>query len=151
MSADSIEKISVKILKGSEDLSECCVLRRIVFIEEQNVPEEYEWDGLDSVYTHYLLFHKNHPIGTARAFINSKGEGKLGRFCLLKEKRHLGLGQRFLLEILNDMKRDKNLGVVNISAQTYVRSFYEKAGFKAVGEEYLDCNIPHVDMVLNVK
>lgn len=138
-------------LETHEDIDVCRSIRRAVFIQEQHVAESDEWDGQDEIHVHYLAFYNQEPVGTARFRIDPDGEGKIGRFCLLKQARGKGFGQKFLSALVQDMKHDKTLTLIKISAQTHAVSFYEKAGFVVTGGEYLDCNIPHFDMVLKIK
>ncbi|HVY13161.1 MAG TPA: GNAT family N-acetyltransferase [Alphaproteobacteria bacterium] len=145
------ERPTIIRMDGSADLSECYKLRRAVFVEEQQVAPAEDTDGTDPLYTHYLMRFEHKPVATARARILENGDGKIGRFCVLKECRGKGLGLQFLLHILEDMKRDKKLKKVTLSAQTQAIPFYEKAQFRAYGKEYMDARIPHYDMVLEVQ
>jgi len=118
-------------------------VRETVFIHEQAVPEELEWDGLDPQCAHVLAWNdQGDAIGTARMQPN----GTIGRMAVLKDWRGLGAG-RALLEALLDCAVRQELTRVTLSAQTHAIGFYERAGFHVVGELFIDAGIPHRKMV----
>ena len=118
-------------------------VRETVFIHEQAVPEELEWDGLDPQCAHVLAWNdQGDAIGTARMQPN----GTIGRMAVLKDWRGLGAG-RALLEALLDCAVRQELTRVTLSAQTHAIGFYERAGFHVVGELFTDAGIPHRKMV----
>ena len=118
-------------------------IRETVFIREQAVPEELEWDGLDSHCVHVLAWNEHgHAIGTARM----QAQGTIGRMAVLKEWRGRGAG-RGLLEALLDRAVRQGLTRVTLSAQTHAIGFYERAGFHVVGDLFMDAGIPHRKMV----
>ena len=118
-------------------------VRETVFIHEQAVPEELEWDGLDPQCAHVLAWNdQGDAIGTARMQAN----GTIGRMAVLKDWRGRGAG-RALLEALLDLAGKQGLARVALSAQTHAIGFYERAGFHVVGELFIDAGIPHRKMV----
>lgn len=118
-------------------------IRETVFIHEQGVPEELEWDGLDSLCTHVIAWNDlGEVIGTARM----QSKGTIGRMAVLKDWRGRGIG-RALLQTLLDLAAKQGLLRVTLSAQTHALGFYERAGFYAVGESFMDAGIPHRLMV----
>lgn len=118
-------------------------IRETVFIHEQGVPVELEWDGLDSSCAHVLAWNeRNEAIGTARMQPN----GTIGRMAVLKEWRSRGAG-RALLQALLDLAVRKGHRRVTLSAQTHAIGFYERAGFRSIGEAFMDAGIPHRKMV----
>lgn len=118
-------------------------VRETVFIHEQAVPEELEWDGLDPQCAHVLAWNdQGDAIGTARMQAN----GTIGRMAVLKDWRGRGAG-RALLEALLDCAVRQGLTRVTLSAQTHAIGFYERAGFHVVGELFIDAGIPHRKMV----
>ncbi|HNV27159.1 MAG TPA: GNAT family N-acetyltransferase [Nitrospira sp.] len=118
-------------------------VRETVFIHEQAVPEELEWDGLDPQCAHVLAWNgQGDAIGTARMQPN----GTIGRMAVLKDWRGRGAG-RALLEALLDCAVRQELTRVTLSAQTHAIGFYERAGFHVVGELFIDAGIPHRKMV----
>jgi predicted GNAT family N-acyltransferase len=122
-------------------------IRETVFIHEQGVPVELEWDGLDSACAHVLAWNnRGEAIGTARMQQN----GTIGRMAVLKDWRGRGVG-RALLQTLLDLATRRGLSRVTLSAQTHALGFYERAGFDVVGEPFIDAGIPHRKMVKELK
>lgn len=118
-------------------------IREIVFIREQAVPDELEWDGLDPQCAHVLAWNERaEAIGTARMQAN----GTIGRMAVLKNCRGRGAGRALLVALL-DVAVRQGLTRVTLSAQTHAIGFYERAGFHAVGEPFMDAGIPHRKMV----
>lgn len=119
-------------------------VREQVFLIEQQVPIELEWDGLDAVSKHLLALNAaNEAIGCARLL----GDGSVGRMAVLKSYRRLGVGMA-LLKAAIKYYRQLGLQRITLSAQMHAIPFYKKAGFKVCSEPYLDADILHVDMWL---
>ncbi len=129
----------------TDDLASCLALRRRVFIEEQNVPEADDVDGLDPTAIHLLAWLDGQPVGTARLLI--KGDvGKIGRVCVLPGLRGLGIGKALVAAAVEYLGAQPALREARLGAQTHALGFYEALGFRAEGEVYLDAGIPHRDM-----
>ena len=136
--------MSVKIAV-TEDLRTCQALRRTVFIEEQNVPEADEVDGRDAGAVHLLATVDGRPVGTARLLV-SGDSGKIGRVCVLAEMRGKGIGARLIEAAVREFAANPAIAKVKLSAQISALPFYERLGFTAEGEDYLDAGIVHRDM-----
>ena len=136
--------MSVKIAV-TEDLRTCQALRRTVFIEEQNVPEADEVDGRDAGAVHLLATVDGRAVGTARLLV-SGDSGKIGRVCVLAEMRSKGIGARLIEAAVREFAANPAIGKVKLSAQISALPFYERLGFTAEGDEYLDAGIVHRDM-----
>ncbi len=125
------------------------VLRRVrerVFIEEQNVPRELEWDAADADAIHLLAEdHRGEAIGTARLL----SSGQIGRMAVLAERRGFGIG-RALLDAAIDIARKEGRYSVFLHAQTHALEFYRKAGFEPRGETFEEAGIPHVEMEMTL-
>jgi predicted GNAT family N-acyltransferase len=118
-------------------------LRRLVFIVEQNVPQDEEWDGQDETAWHWLATDlEDRPIGTARLLPS----GQIGRMAVLDEFRGLKVG-RAMLEHTVEKARHLGFASVYLNAQSHALGFYQKSGFEAVGEEFTEAGIAHVRMV----
>ena len=130
----------------TRDITTCRALRRIVFIEEQGVPEADELDDLDDIATHLLANIGGQAVGSARLLINGD-TGKIGRVCVLKAARGQGVGAALTRAAIDHFA---TLGLVKakLSAQTSALPFYENLGFTAHGSVYLDAGIDHRDMQL---
>ena len=117
-------------------------IRRKVFIEEQKVSEEEEFEFEDEC-THFLIYHKKKPVGTSRYRITEKGV-KLERFALLKEARGKGIGYDLLRFTLNDARQFKKH--IYLNAQASVVNFYKQQGFIIDGQKFMEANIIHYPM-----
>ncbi len=121
-------------------------VREIVFIEEQRVPRELEWDGEDDVATHLLaLTEAGQPVGCARLLPS----GQIGRMAVLPSYRGTGLGRRLLTGAVEEAKR-QGFTRVHLHAQTHALAFYRKGGFLPVGGEFMEAGIPHQAMELEL-
>ena len=136
-------EIHISRLARGADLDDCFMIRRKVFIEEQEVSEEEEMDGLDDQAEQYLLTVDGKPAATARVRYPDNSKGKVERVAVLQEYRGLHLGEKLMNRIIDDISGRKGIGEILLAAQTQVIGFYEKLGFEAYGEEFLDANIPH--------
>lgn len=129
-----------------EQIGELCrKVRYKVFVEEQQIPEEDEWDEQDPVSEHFLLLINDRPAATARL----TPDGKLGRFAVLPKLRGRKLGARLLQRMLEHAKR-LGLKKLQLNAQLEVINFYLKQGFNVCGDEYLEVGIPHLPMELSL-
>jgi predicted GNAT family N-acyltransferase len=118
-------------------------VREAVFIHEQGISVELEWDGHDPRCVHVLASNAMlHPIATARML----PDGTIGRMAVLKEWRRRGIGSA-LMERLLDEARYREIPQVALNAQVYVTGFYRKFGFETTGAEFMDAGIPHIKMV----
>ncbi|MDJ0640508.1 MAG: GNAT family N-acetyltransferase [Paracoccaceae bacterium] len=127
-----------------DDLDAILDIRRIVFIEGQNVPEHEERDGKDADALHLIAFHDDAPVGTARLLLQD-GTGKIGRVAVLDAARGLGLGKA-LMEEAATVLREEGAAKAILAAQTHAIGFYEALGYVAYGDEFMDAGIPHRNM-----
>lgn len=119
-------------------------IRRKVFIDEQNVPQEEEWDGLDPACQHFLAMLDGQPVGTARLL----PDAHIGRVAVLANARGTGIGVLLMQAAIEAARHAGHLQVV-LSAQVHALAFYERLGFVAHGDEFLDAGIPHREMTLS--
>lgn len=130
----------------TRDIATCRHLRRVVFIEEQGVPESDEIDDKDDTAIHLLAREDGTPVGSARLLILGD-TGKIGRVCVLKSHRGTGLGAALIHAAITEL-RSHGLARAKLGSQTHAIGFYERLGFTATGPEYIDAGIPHRDMIL---
>ncbi len=124
-------------------------LRIEIFVKEQGVPEENEFDSFDLEVPHLVIFLDGEAVATGRNIPYGENTVKIGRIAVKKEKRGLHLGEKIVLELLRKAKED-GAKTVRVGAQTHAVGFYEKCGFELLGTpEYMEENIPHYDMILN--
>jgi len=125
-------------------------IREQVFIIEQSVPTELEWDEFDMQSLHCIVSDNNgKPAATARLF-NKETEAQIGRMAVLKPYRRNGLG-RLMLNTLLEQAIIKSVKHISINAQTVAIPFYLRFGFKVVGDEFDDAGIPHYKMILQLE
>ena len=121
-------------------------IRRSVFIIEQLVPEELEWDYWDDKSKHIILTINNIPIGCARLIFLERIL-LLERIAIIKSKRNQGFGSKLIYEIIK-IAKNKKIKEIIISAQIKVLPFYQKIGFIAKGKIFTEAGIKHIKMVL---
>lgn len=147
-----IESPTLTIRKAAnpDELSHAFQIRETVFVKEQRVSPEEEYDRHDASATHLVVYDAEEvPCGTARWRSTNRGI-KLERFAVLRSHRGQGVGRLLLETILWDIDEDPNVGQqsVYLHAQTGAVGFYEKFGFDRVGDEFEECNIKHYEMIL---
>ncbi|WP_353135842.1 GNAT family N-acetyltransferase [Limnohabitans sp.] len=126
-------------------------VRTAVFVEEQGIAPEDEWDADDATALHAVLFDTHgQPLGNARLLQPSTNVAKVGRMAVLKEARGRGYGAR-LLQALLLQARHRGHREVHLSAQRTAEQFYVAHGFVAVGEPFDEVGIAHVKMRLMLK
>ena len=136
---------SVRLASWPDDQENIKSVRRQVFIIEQHVPEELEWDGLDEEAIHIIAVdNKNKIVGTARLLPT----GQIGRMAVLPNERNKGIGSDMLRLLLNYSSENFTRQIF-LNAQLQAISFYEQHGFVQTGEIFDDANIPHCKMVHN--
>ncbi|MEG1448979.1 MAG: GNAT family N-acetyltransferase [Oscillospiraceae bacterium] len=135
--------MNIEWLTANDQVSGCYEVRKKVFIEEQGF--ENEFDEIDNIALHLCLRNEDETVATARIFKCDGGVFHAGRICVLKKYRKNHLGALIMSEIC---KKVSSLGgnEVYLSAQVKAKPFYEKQGFVAKGEIYMDENCPHIDM-----
>lgn len=129
------------------ELEQAFALRKQVFVHEQGVPEEAELDAFDTIgegTTHVLVYDGDEPIGTGR-FRLKEGIGKVERVCVAKEARGKGIGN-IIMETIEQLARKKGYKKLKLHGQTHAESFYHRLGYETTSAEFLEENIPHVEM-----
>jgi predicted GNAT family N-acyltransferase len=139
--------LKIEIVKWIDGLSQLKNIREKVFIQEQKVTPQLEWDGMDEKAIHFLVFNDNAAIGCARAIV-IKDHMQLGRMAVLKEYRGQGIGSALIEKAMTTAKLNQ-LSAIYISAQCHAIDFYKKFGFEVTSDIYLDAEIPHRDMTLD--
>jgi predicted GNAT family N-acyltransferase len=119
-------------------------IRELVFVQEQRVPPELEWDDRDVGALHLLAeTAAGQAIGTARLLAG----GHIGRMAVLPQWRRRGVGSALLRELVR-IAREREDCTPFLNAQTRAEDFYRRHGFVAEGAEFLDAGIPHRRMIL---
>ena len=119
-------------------------VRYEVFILEQKVPVELEWDEMDALSMHAIVYDTD---GKAIATGRLLPDGHVGRMAVRKGARGKGIGSVVLKALIEEARKRGDL-VVRLNAQTHAESFYARYGFIREGEEFMDAGIPHIGMRL---
>ncbi|MGB4345654.1 MAG: GNAT family N-acetyltransferase [Burkholderiaceae bacterium] len=118
-------------------------LRIEVFVIEQGVPVELEWDEADAVSLHAVAYDANsEPVATGRLL----PDGHLGRMAVSQSMRRQGIGSVLLEALLVEAERLGHTKLI-LHAQLYAQAFYQRHGFIAEGAEFIEAGIRHVMMV----
>jgi predicted GNAT family N-acyltransferase len=137
--------LEVKQVTSKEQLEDAYLVRRTVFVHEQQVPEEEEIDQFEDEATHVVLYDNEEPIGAARVRVLD-GIGKLERICVLSSRRKNGAG-KLLVDKLEEIAKAQGISKLKLNAQTHAISFYERLGYETVSDVFMDAGIPHVTMI----
>lgn len=122
--------------------SDARAVRYEVFVLEQNVPVELEWDDMDVVSVHAVV---HDGAGQAVATGRLLPDGHIGRMAVRKGVRGRGIGGLVLEALMNDARRRGDRCVL-LNAQTHAEPFYRRFGFVRDGEEFMEAGIPHIGM-----
>ena len=142
--------LDIRFTQNNKDMLSCLDLRRTVFIEEQNVPENEEVDGDDPDCDHILLTVSDIPVGAARLKYYNDFV-KVQRVCVLKNYRGQGIGSKIINFIIRHVEKNDIRSSVRLGSQIHALEFYKRLGFIEFGEEYLDAGILHKDMEFQIK
>lgn len=126
-------------------------IRTEVFVKEQGVPLENEFDEYDLTYPHLVIFLDGKAAATGRFIPYGEKTVKIGRIAVKKEFRKMGFGEKLVAELLKRVEAEGAEKIL-VGAQTHAVGFYEKCGFTLTDEEeYLEENIPHRNMYRELK
>ena len=143
------------IIKSFEELNKAELyqiiqLRIAIFIVEQNCPYP-DLDDMDQDAQHMWIEDAGEIVCYLR--VNPAGsrftEPSLGRIVTKKSHRNHGLAEKLIKKAI-DLVCEKESKAIRISAQCYLEKYYEKFGFLKASEEYLEDDIPHIEMLRNV-
>jgi predicted GNAT family N-acyltransferase len=138
---------SIELVSGDWDQlgPDAARIRDAVFVREQGIPAELEWDEEDPRSIHVVAYRTapvREPVATARLLAG----GWIGRVAVVKNARRGGLG-RMLIRALVKVAHERGDPMARLYAQTYAMPFYETCGFTAVGEPFEEAGIPHIEMI----
>ncbi|KXH78549.1 GNAT family N-acetyltransferase [Sporosarcina sp. HYO08] len=140
--------MQAKKITTQTELNQAFDIRKEVFVHEQGVPLEDEFDAfdqLDAPCEHVLVVDQDQAVGTGRLrFV--EGVGKLERICILKPFRSKGIG-KIIIQKLEELAVENNMSSVKLHGQTHAEGFYRKLGYETASEEFLEDGIPHVLML----
>jgi len=126
---------------------DAAALRTAVFLREQGVPEDMEWDEADAGALHAVAYNRlGQPLATGRLLQHAPGVARIGRMAVHRVLRGAGLG-RDLLQALLAAARARGDREVLLHAQCSAEGFYRRLGFAPRGEVFEEAGIAHVEMV----
>ncbi len=129
----------IRVAEWEQDRDLIRGIRQEVFVAEQSVPPEIEWDGRDKACVHVIAETVNRDVvGTGRLQLS----GKIGRMAVLRPWRGSGIGSALLARLV-EAASCRGIDKVYLHAQSQVVGFYEMAGFVAEGEEFMEAGIAH--------
>ncbi|KEO75125.1 GNAT family N-acetyltransferase [Anditalea andensis] len=139
--------IEVTKIRTEEALTALFNIRQEVFVIEQNVAPDEEYDEYEETSTHFLALYDGIPAGTARWRYTDNGV-KLERFAVLKEYRGFGIGKALVEAVIEDIAREETAKgqLLYMHAQLPAVPLYERFDFKKDGEKFSECNIEHYKM-----
>ncbi|MDN0194785.1 GNAT family N-acetyltransferase [Streptomyces sp. S.PNR 29] len=148
----SVPSYVVRVAEDPADREACFAVRKDVFVAEQGVPEDLEYDAYDADAVHVLAVREDGvPLGTGRllygaaAAAKTAGDpsaGSLGRLAVTRAARGRGVGAA-LVRAIEDAARARGLRAVDLHAQTHALEFYERLGYEVYGAEFPEAGIPH--------
>jgi len=136
----------VKLGSWSELRDPARKIRTEVFIDEQRVPLEMEWDEADDVCMHAVVFNRlGQALATGRLLPSDNGTAKIGRVAVNRVLRGSGVGKQVMDALIDAARRRGDKRIV-LHAQRTAESFYRGLGFAVHGEEFEEAGIPHIEM-----
>ena len=146
----------VRLAQTESDRDAVFAVRHQVFVDEQSVPEELEYDELDLAADHFLALLDGVPAGAGRLVVTgsapdadpgqgAKATGVLGRLAVGKAARGTGLG-KLLVHAIEQRAAERGLAAVELHAQAHARGFYQQLGYAAYGDSFSEAGIDHVSM-----
>jgi len=145
----SVIMVSVNKIKDPTDLKKAFAIREKVFVDEQKVPADAEYDAHEDTAHHYLAQYAGVPCGAARWRKTPYGI-KLERFAVLPSYRNQAVGSEILKQVLQDIKAAYPDEQIYLHAQVPAMPFYARQGFAPIGEKFSECDIEHYKMILRV-
>jgi YbgC/YbaW family acyl-CoA thioester hydrolase len=122
-------------------------IRTTVFVEEQRIPAEMEWDAADNECLHAVAYNRlGLPLATGRLLQHAPGVAKIGRMAVSQSLRGSGVGRQ-VLEALMKAARARGDREAVLHAQTSAAPFYLRTGFVPRGPEFEEAGIAHIEMV----
>ncbi|WP_070119711.1 GNAT family N-acetyltransferase [Bacillus marinisedimentorum] len=141
--------MDVRLVQTDSELEDAFEVRKIVFVDEQNVPVEEEIDQYEEDSVHFVAYDASKPVAAGRLRI-LEDTGKVERICVLADYRKTGLGKQ-VMEAIEQHAAELGASTAKLNAQTHAEAFYGKLGYETVSGLFMDAGIPHVTMVKKLK
>ncbi|EFM10208.1 GCN5-related N-acetyltransferase [Paenibacillus curdlanolyticus YK9] len=136
--------VQIKLAASEAELEDVYRIRKKVFVDEQGVSEQEEYDEHETTASHVLAYYEGTPAGTGRIRLLD-GIAKLERICVLPEYRKYGVGAA-ITSALEQQGKQLGAAKAKLHGQTHAERFYAKLGYETVSDVFLEADIPHVIM-----
>ncbi|WP_176560227.1 GNAT family N-acetyltransferase [Brevibacillus dissolubilis] len=143
---------TIRNVADDKTMQDALAVRRVVFIEEQQVPEDLEideHDKPDGETLHAVAYRDNQPVATGRVRTYDTGVGKVERVAVLESERGTGIGKKIMLH-LEEQAKQRGFELLKLNAQCHAQVFYEKLGYEPFGEVFDEAGIDHIAMKKNI-
>lgn len=140
--------MNLKRITIDTDLKMAFNIRKEVFVQEQGVPLEDEFDKFDTINDlcqHILVYYQEQPVGTGRVRLVDNF-GKLERICILEPYRKFGLG-KVVIKALEEIAKEEGATQLKLHGQTQAAGFYQKLGYHTSSSVFMEDGIPHILMI----
>lgn len=132
--------MKVVVAKTQKEIIDNMLVRGYVFVVEQEIDWEIEYDGLDDQCILFTAYLDDLPVGAARLYKN-----KVGRVATLKEYRKQGVATE-IMRVMEEYASENEMPYLKLHAQLYVKDFYEHLGYTVQGDIFQEAEIDHVLM-----
>jgi predicted GNAT family N-acyltransferase len=140
-----MDEVTVAMADTEQRRDDAFAVRRTVFVDEQGVDEDLEYDDHDETATHFVAYDGEDPIGAARLREYEDGVGKVERVAVLESRRGEGIG-RAVMRALEDRADEQGFAALKLHSQCRAAGFYRQLGYDRRGDEFEEAGIPHVEM-----
>ncbi|MGG0177176.1 GNAT family N-acetyltransferase [Gottfriedia acidiceleris] len=142
--------MSIRTIEAAtdEEIKDALKVRVEVFVEEQQISRDLEFDGLDEECIHFVSYDREQPIAAGRLRL-IESTGKVQRICVLNDYRGKKIGNE-IMYLIHKTAKEKGLDQLILHAQESAIPFYEKLGYKISSEIFFEADIPHAEMKLKL-
>ncbi len=140
-----MQELSYKLVESENELRGAFEVRRRVFVEEQGIAEELDFDGNDGKALHMVVKDGVEVIGTARVRFLAAKQAKLERMAVLDGFRRMGIGREITAFLIEEL-RNRQIEQVVLHAQYEMVPFYKSCGFEETGLPFTEAGLKHIEM-----
>ncbi|RQG98769.1 GNAT family N-acetyltransferase [Natrarchaeobius oligotrophus] len=137
--------VDVRLVADETERADALAVRHEVFVEEQGVDADLEYDDHDGDAVHFVAYDGDEPVGAARLRELADDRGKVERVAVRNERRGEGIG-RLLMDELERRAESLGLSTLVLHSQTHAAGFYDRLGYERHGPAFEEAGIPHVEM-----
>ncbi|WP_134700227.1 GNAT family N-acetyltransferase [Ammoniphilus sp. YIM 78166] len=140
-------EINVRLVSSTEEKNDAHFVRHAVFVHEQKVPAELEYDSHDDAPTtlHFVAYNENSPIGAARIRTYAPGIAKVERVAVMSSNRGAGIGA-MIMKRIEEQAASLGYTRLKLNSQLQAVPFYRRLGYESVGDVFVEADIEHLAM-----